>query len=90
MIKVVLVMHDRQHEDYYRINKAEFAVMPQKGQYIYNSDGKTYEVEQIVSFAGYEAHNGAVAIIIVHPLSQDDPASGIYGLSEDDLLKKKK
>lgn len=87
MFKVLLVMHDHTSGDYYRINKTDFAALPGINQMIYNSDGRVYQVEQVVSFAGYSKNSGIVAVLVVHPVNQDDQANNIYGLDIDDILK---
>ena len=86
MLKVILVMHDLEHNDYYRMNKTEFEILPEVGQYIYNSDGIAYKVEAITQFAGYVSAKGAVAVIVVHQVDKQDPVSRLYGLKiEEDL-----
>ena len=45
MNKVLLVMHDSSGS-FYRMNKTAFETMPVVGQYIYNSDGLAYVVEE--------------------------------------------
>nr|WP_321315956.1 LysR family transcriptional regulator [uncultured Ligilactobacillus sp.] len=86
MHKVLLVMHDVKFEDYYRMNKIEFEIMPEVGQYIYNTDGLVYEVEAITQFAGYVSEKGAVAVIVVHPVAKDEPVSNLYNLNiEEDI-----
>ena len=52
MNKVLLVMHDSSGS-FYRMNKTAFETMPVAGQYIYNSDGLAYVVEEVCLFAGY-------------------------------------
>ncbi|MCC7667293.1 hypothetical protein [Liquorilactobacillus satsumensis] len=85
MFKVLLVMHSRD-EGYYRMNKVSFESMPVAGQYIYNSDGLAYQVEEVALFAGYVSEKGAIAVLVVHPLAKDTPVSKIYGLDiERDL-----
>ncbi|MDN2452427.1 LysR family transcriptional regulator [Lactobacillus sp. UCMA15818] len=85
MFKVVLVMHDGENE-YYRMNKVYFENMPIAGQYIYNSDGLAYRVEEVASFAGYVSEKGATTILVVHPVDKNEPVSDIYGLDiERDL-----
>ena len=86
MLKVILVMHDLEHNDYYRMNKTYFESMPVAGQYIYNTDANAYLVEEVVSFAGYVYSKGAIAVIVVTPAEKDLPVSEIYGLDiEEDL-----
>lgn len=86
MIKTVLVMHDLKNDDYYRMNKVSFESLPTQGQYIYNTDGLAYEVEEVALFAGYVSEKGAVAIIVVHPTPSDAPVSLLYGLDiQNDL-----
>ena len=86
MHKVLIVMHDLQNEDYYRMNKTEFEILPEVGQYIYNSDGIAYKVEAITQFAGYVSEKGAVAVIVVHPVAKDEPVSNLYNLNiEEDI-----
>ncbi len=85
MKKVLLVMHDSSGE-YYRMNKTTFETMPVAGQYIYNSDGLAYLVEEVCSFAGYISEKGAVAILVVHPVASDSPEAQLFGLNiEEDL-----
>lgn len=86
MVKVILVMHDLENDDYYKMNKTFFESMPQVGQYIYNNDGLAYIVEEIVYFAGYVSSKGAIATLTVHPADENEPASHLYGLNiERDL-----
>ncbi|WP_368302596.1 LysR family transcriptional regulator, partial [Ligilactobacillus ruminis] len=66
MNKVLLVMHDSSGS-FYRMNKTAFETMPVAGQYIYNSDGLAYVVEEVCLFAGYVSEKGAIAILVVHP-----------------------
>ncbi|KRM23277.1 hypothetical protein FC65_GL000755 [Ligilactobacillus acidipiscis DSM 15836] len=80
MLKVILVMHDVEHNDYYRMNKTYFESMPVAGQYIYNTDANAYLVEEVVSFAGYVSSKGAIAVIVVTPADKDQPVGQIYGL----------
>ena len=49
MNKVLLVMHDSSGS-FYRMNKTAFETMPVAGQYIYNSDGLAYVVEEVCRF----------------------------------------
>lgn len=86
MHKVLIVMHDIHNKDYYRMNKAEFEVMPEVGQYIYNADGLVYQVEEITQFAGYVSAKGAIALVVVHQVKKDEPVNDLYGLNiEEDL-----
>ena len=64
MNKVLLVMHDSSGS-FYRMNKTAFETMPVAGQYIYNSDGLAYVVEEVCLFAGYVSEKGAIAILVV-------------------------
>lgn len=85
MIKVILVMHD-QNGDYYKMNKTFFESMPKVGEYIYNTDGLAYVVEEVAQFAGYVSSKGAIAILVVHQADEDQPVSNLYGLDiERDL-----
>ncbi|KRL04148.1 hypothetical protein [Liquorilactobacillus oeni] len=85
MFKALLVMHDH-NEGYYRMNKVSFENMPVSGQYIYNSDGLAYQVEEVASFAGYVSEKGATTILVVHPVDKEAPVSKLYGLDiERDL-----
>ncbi|KRM97587.1 hypothetical protein FC19_GL001633 [Liquorilactobacillus aquaticus DSM 21051] len=86
MFKVVLVMHEPSSNDYYRMNKTYFESMPIAGQYIYNSDGLAYRVEEVAEFAGYVSSKGATTILVVHPVDKNEPVSNLYGLDiERDL-----
>lgn len=86
MHKVLIVMHDTVHNDYYRMNKAEFEILPTIGQYVYNTDGIVYQVEEITNFAGYVSSKGAVALVVVHPVENQLPVNDLYGLKiEEDL-----
>lgn len=86
MIKTVLVMHDLKNDDYYRMNKVSFESLPVKDQYVYNTDGLAYVVEEVALFAGYVSSKGAVAIVVVHPAPSDAPVSFLYGLDiQNDL-----
>ncbi|MCP0885974.1 LysR family transcriptional regulator [Ligilactobacillus sp. WILCCON 0076] len=85
MVKVILIMHDNNGE-YYKMNKTFFENMPKAGQYIYNSDGLAYVVEEVAQFAGYVSSKGAVAILVVHQADEQAPVSNLYGLNiERDL-----
>lgn len=85
LFKVLLVMHDGENE-YYRMNKVYFESMPVAGQYIYNSDGLAYQVEEVAEFAGYVSSKGATTILVVHPIDKNKPVSKLYGLNiERDL-----
>ncbi|MFD1672687.1 LysR family transcriptional regulator [Agrilactobacillus yilanensis] len=84
MIKVLIVLHDG--DDYIRMNKVYFESMPVTGQYIINSDGLSYFVEEVAQFANYVTSKGAIAIVIVHQAKKDQPVSELYGLNiEHDL-----
>lgn len=86
MHKVVLVMHDTKHDDYYRMNKVEFEVMPRVGEFIYNTDGLAYQIEEIATFAGYVSSKGAISVLVVHQADEKAPVSSIYGMDiEQDL-----
>lgn len=86
MLRVILVMHDVEHNDYYRMNKTYFESMPVVGQYIYNTDANAYLVEEVISFAGYVSSKGAIAVVVVTPADEDKAVSKIYGLDiEEDL-----
>lgn len=86
MHKVLIVLHDTKNEDYYRMNKTTFEVMPEAGQYIYNSDGLAYQVEEVMQFAGYVSAKGAIAVVVVHQTDKQEMVSKLYGLNiEEDL-----
>lgn len=86
ILRVILVMHDVEHNDYYRMNKTYFESMPVAGQYIYNTDANAYLVEEVILFAGYVSSKGAIAVVVVTPADEDKPVSKIYGLDiEEDL-----
>ncbi|MCD2257016.1 LysR family transcriptional regulator [Agrilactobacillus fermenti] len=84
MLKVLLVLHDG--KDYIRMNKVFFEELPIKGQYIVNSDGLAYLVEEVTTFANYVTSKGAIGIVVVHQAPRDEPVSQLYGLNiEEDL-----
>lgn len=84
MLKVLLVLHEG--DDYIRMNKVFFESMPTTGQYIVNSDGLSYFVEEVAQFANYVTSKGAIAILVVHEAKKDLPVSDLYGLNiEEDL-----
>ncbi|MCH4172111.1 MAG: LysR family transcriptional regulator [Lactobacillus sp.] len=84
MIKVILVLHEG--EDFIRMNKVFFESMPVKDQYIVNSDGLSYYVEEVAQFANYVSSKGAIAIVVVHQAHKDQAVSNLYGLNiENDL-----
>ena len=86
MHKVLIVMHDHAHDDYYRMNKVEFETLPAIGQYLYNTDGLVYQVEEVTNFAGYVSNKGAVALVVVHQVEKELPVNDLYGLNiEEDL-----
>lgn len=86
MHKVLIVMHDHAHDDYYRMNKIEFETLPAVGQYLYNTDGLVYQVEEVTNFAGYVSNKGAVALVVVHQVEKELPVNDLYGLNiEEDL-----
>lgn len=86
MHKVLIVMHDHAHDDYYRMNKVEFETLPAVGQYLYNTDGLVYQVEEVANFAGYVSSKGAVALVVVHQVEKELPVNDLYGLNiEEDL-----
>lgn len=86
MIKTLLVMHDAKHDDYYRMNKTFFESLPCVGQYIYNSDGLAYRVQEVVNLAGYVSSKGVVAILVVQSATKDASVNNLYGLDiEQDL-----
>ena len=86
MYKVLIVMHDHAHDDYYRMNKIEFETLPAVGQYLYNTDGLVYQVEEVTNFAGYVSSKGAVALVVVHQVEKELPVNDLYGLNiEEDL-----
>lgn len=86
MHKVLIVMHDHVHDDYYRMNKVEFETLPAIGQYLYNTDGLVYQVEEVTNFAGYVSNKGAVALVVVHQVEKELPVNDLYGLNiEEDL-----
>lgn len=86
MHKVLIVMHDQAHNDYYRMNKVKFESLPVAGQYIYNTDGLVYQVEAVTNFAGYVSDKGAVALVVVHQVEKGLPVNDLYGLNiEEDL-----
>ena len=79
-------MHDHAHDDYYRMNKVEFETLPAVGQYLYNTDGLVYQVEEVANFAGYVSSKGAVALVVVHQVEKELPVNDLYGLNiEEDL-----
>ena len=79
-------MHDHAHGDYYRMNKIEFETLPAVGQYLYNTDGLVYQVEEVTNFAGYVSNKGAVALVVVHQVEKELPVNDLYGLNiEEDL-----
>lgn len=86
MHKVLIVMHDYAHDDYYRMNKVEFETLPAVGQYLYNTDGLVYQVEEVTNFTGYVSSKGAVALVVVHQVEKELPVNNLYGLNiEEDL-----
>lgn len=86
MHKVLIVMHDHAHDDYYRMNKVEFETLPAVGQYLYNTDGLVYQVEEVTNFAGYVSSKGTVALVVVHQVEKELPVNNLYGLNiEEDL-----
>lgn len=86
MHKLLLVMHDAAHNDYYRMNKVEFEIMPRVGEYIYNTDGLAYQIEEVATFAGYVSAKGAIGVLVVHQAPDDHAVSDLYGLDiEEDL-----
>ena len=86
MHKVLIVMHDHAHDDYYRMNKVEFETLPAVGQYLYNTDGLVYQVEEVTNFTGYVSSKGAVALVVVHQVEKELPVNNLYGLNiEEDL-----
>ena len=79
-------MHDYAHDDYYRMNKVEFETLPAVGQYLYNTDGLVYQVEEVTNFTGYVSSKGAVALVVVHQVEKELPVNNLYGLNiEEDL-----
>ena len=86
MHKVLIVMHDHIHDDYYRMNKVEFETLPAIGQYLYNTDGLVYQGGEVTNFAGYVSSKGAVALVVVHQVEKELPVNDLYGLNiEEDL-----
>ena len=86
MTKTLLVMHENTG-DYYRMTKTEFENLPVIGEHIYNSDGVTYLIEDVVALAGYDSTKGVATILVVKPVAKDDPANTLYGLDvEKDLF----
>ncbi len=61
MTQVILVMHEK-NGDYYRMNKTSFEKLPVIGEHIYNNDGLTYLIEDVVSLAGYESAKAVTAL----------------------------
>lgn len=82
MTQVILVMHEK-NGDYYRMNKTSFEKLPVIGEHIYNSDGLTYLIEDVVSLAGYESTKAVTAILVVKPTAKTDPVSELYGLDPE-------
>lgn len=78
MLKVLIVLHDG--DDYIRMNKVFFESMPTSGQYIVNSDGLSYFVEEVTQFANWVTSKGAIAIVTVHQADKSLPVSHLYGL----------
>lgn len=86
MHKVLIVMHDHTHNDYYRMNKTKFEILPAANQYIYNTDGLVYQVEEVINFAEYVSDKGAVALVVIHPVKKELLVNSLYGLKiEKDL-----
>lgn len=82
MTQAILVMHEK-NGDYYRMNKTSFEKLPVIGEHIYNSDGLTYLIEDVVSLAGYESTKAVTAILVVKPTPKTDPVSELYGLDPE-------
>nr|WP_027107422.1 hypothetical protein [Ligilactobacillus ceti] len=85
MIKVMLVMHDNQGE-YYRMNKTSFEKLPLVDQYIYNTDGTIYQVEEVISFAGYDSSKGFSVILVIKSVPQNEQVAQLYGLQIEELI----